>query len=244
LINIYAPNQASARAQFWDTLVSILPESIEHWIVGGDFNMLEVPTDRVGGDFNMLEVPTDRVGGNAITMHGRELVAWERLVSKLRILDAWYTSHFSRASGSLQFSRSSRCSSKDYIDFQTTDIRNSNITNQSRLDRFYLSDYFTIKGGHVGILAGTTVSDHAPVILDIKGKKVKQKIKLRIPNFMFKDPQIKLEVQRKWYEGMSAEDNLIQKVVKTLTTMSSFFFKKVESLSEKSIEKERSLHRS
>jgi hypothetical protein len=114
LINIYAPNQASAHAQFWDTLVPVLSESIEHWIIGGDFNM--------------LEVPTDRVGGNTITVHVRELVAWERLVFKLQILDAKYTSHFSRTSGSLQFSRSSRCSDKDYMDFQTTDIRNSNIT--------------------------------------------------------------------------------------------------------------------
>jgi hypothetical protein len=225
LLNIYAPNQASARAHFWDTLVSILPDSIEHWIVGGDFNM--------------LEVPADRVGGNAITVHGRELAAWERLVFKLRILDVWYASHFSRTSGSLQFSRSSRC-----IDCQSTDISNPNIINQSRLDRFYLSDFFTIKGGHVGILAGTTVSDHAPVILDINGKNRKQKVKLRVPEFMFKDPQIKLEVQRIWYEGMSSEDNLVQKVVKTLSTISSFFFRQVESLSEKTAEKERRLRRS
>jgi F0F1-type ATP synthase epsilon subunit len=37
------------------------------------------------------------------------------------------------------------------------------------LDRFYLSDYFTIKEGEVGILAGTTIPNHAPIILDIKG---------------------------------------------------------------------------
>ena len=46
VINIYAPNQSSHCAVFWDTLEQALPTSIEHWIMGGDFNMLEDPMDR------------------------------------------------------------------------------------------------------------------------------------------------------------------------------------------------------
>ena len=33
----------------------------------------------MGGDFNMIETPEDRQGGNQVTVHGVELVDWERL---------------------------------------------------------------------------------------------------------------------------------------------------------------------
>lgn len=34
ILNLYAPNQASAWASFWDQIVDALPE-VEHWCVGG-----------------------------------------------------------------------------------------------------------------------------------------------------------------------------------------------------------------
>ena len=45
---MYAPNHASARARFWDEIADQLPRSVEHWIVGGDFNMIEDVNDRIG----------------------------------------------------------------------------------------------------------------------------------------------------------------------------------------------------
>ena len=55
-----------------------------------------------------------------------------------------------RIHGSLSFSRSDR---------------RENGANLSRIDRFYVSNYVRLIGGQIGIMAGTTFSDHAPVTL-------------------------------------------------------------------------------
>ena len=47
-LNVYAPNQASARAEFWVRLATSLP-SVDSWCVGGDFNMLESLRTRLVG---------------------------------------------------------------------------------------------------------------------------------------------------------------------------------------------------
>ena len=43
--------------------------------------------------------------------------------------------------------------------------------NISRLDRLYVSDMFSQKGGTIKIMPGTSFSDHTPVILSLVGKK-------------------------------------------------------------------------
>ena len=91
LLNVYAPNHASARARLWEEIYLSLPEDVENWIVGGDFNM--------------LEDPQDRRGGSMITIQGLELANWERLVRKLRIYDMWHLSNFHKGVDSLRFSR-------------------------------------------------------------------------------------------------------------------------------------------
>ena len=138
VLNVYAPNQASARAEFWAQIADALP-AVEHWCVEGDFNM--------------LEDPLDRVGGSQTTLHGSELAAWERLCMTLRISDVWQHEAFLHAPGSLDFSRSDR---------------RQGGTNLSRLDRFYVSDWLGEHGDSVGILAGTSFSDHAPVVLALE----------------------------------------------------------------------------
>lgn len=136
-LNLYVPNQASARAAFWTQIADALPEN-EHWCVGGDFNMIEAPGDRIGGSHVMV--------------HGSELAAWERFCMALRIDDVWHLESFGRDHGSLLFSCSDRW------------IGGSNL---SRIDRFYVSDWVGGRGGSIGILAGTSMSDHAPVVLSI-----------------------------------------------------------------------------
>ena len=129
------------RAEFVDIvrfIADALP-AVDHWCVGGDFNM--------------LEDPLDRVGGNQTTLHGSELAAWERLCMTLRISDVWQHEAFMHATGSLDFS----CSD-----------RRKGGTNLSRLDRFYVSDWLGEQGGSVGILAGTSFSDHAPIVLALE----------------------------------------------------------------------------
>ena len=47
-LNIYAPNDRGARKGFYTQIVQQLPHA-DHWCMGGDFNMIEAPRDRVGG---------------------------------------------------------------------------------------------------------------------------------------------------------------------------------------------------
>ena len=91
MLNIYAPNHASARARFWEQILEALPR-VDAWCVGGDFNMIE----------DMY----DRRGGSLTTVHGSELASWERLCLALHIEDAWHHPCFSQCPDSLRFSRS------------------------------------------------------------------------------------------------------------------------------------------
>ena len=88
ILNVYAPNHASARAEFWARLAAALL-SVDSWCVGGDFNI--------------LESPEDRLGGHHVTIHESELAAWERLCMTLRISDAWFIESFSRAQEAFTF---------------------------------------------------------------------------------------------------------------------------------------------
>ena len=60
VLNIYAPNQASNRKRFWIDMYNKIPQA-NHWCVGGDFNMLEDPSDRTGGNARTIR-----------GMHGRD----------------------------------------------------------------------------------------------------------------------------------------------------------------------------
>ena len=105
------------------------------------------------GHFSMIESLNDRRGGGNTTISGQELACWERLICfKLGIMDVWHSQSFMKMALSLAFSHSDR--------------RNEGV-NVSRLDRFYLSNYFHEKGGLIGIMPGTTFSDHAPVCINI-----------------------------------------------------------------------------
>ena len=129
LLNLYAPNHASAWIDLWTQIIDALPGADE-WCIGGDFNM--------------IEAPEDRCGGCQVTVHGSELAAWERSCLTLRISDVWHSVGFSRERDSLSFSRSDR---------------RIGGTNLSRLDRVYASDLVLDRGGSVGILGGTCMSD-------------------------------------------------------------------------------------
>ena len=84
----------------------------------------------------------------------------------LRLLDAWFLAGFSQAQGSLSFSRSDRR------------LEGSNL---ARLDRLYVSDALCDREGSIGILAGTTFSDHAPVVLVLEEQRRPAGQQLRIP---------------------------------------------------------------
>ena len=74
ILNVYAPNHASARAEFWARLAT---------------SLLIVDSCCVGGDFNMFKSPEDTIGGSHVTIHRSEQAAWEQLCISLLIFNAW-----------------------------------------------------------------------------------------------------------------------------------------------------------
>ena len=168
ILNVYAPNHASARAEFWSRIAS---------------SLLRANCWCMGGDFNMLESLDDRVGGSQTSVHDRELAAWELLCMTMRILDAWSHEGFARAAGSLCFSRSDR---------------RLGGTNLSRLDRFYIRYSVGERGGTMGILASTTFSDHAPVVLVLEDQRRPAGTQLRIPEVVVTDACLCGEIKEIW----------------------------------------------
>jgi exonuclease III len=142
ILNIYAPNTVVDRIELWSHLLSSLPQNIDHWCIGGDFNM--------------LKHPIDCTGGRGDTIRGNKLAKWDELSMSLRIRDVWKSSEFITHKGSRLYSR--------------TDLSH-NPVNQSRLDRFYVTNYFKSLGGMVMIVPDVSLSDHAPILLRIDSKE-------------------------------------------------------------------------
>ena len=79
ILNIYAPNLAAERQEFWLQLVAKKP-NVELWIIGGDFNMVEHPEDRRGN-----------ANGTA---QGAEKYAWDKFCLAYNVLDCWNALNF------------------------------------------------------------------------------------------------------------------------------------------------------
>jgi hypothetical protein len=150
------------------------------------------------GDYNMMEIPSDRLGGSHISIHGQELAIWERLIFKLRIQDAWHLSSYSKLCGSLHFSKSNRSVDTD----GTTPL----MVNLSRLDRMYLGDVSCQKIGRNSILVGTTFSNHFPVLLRVQKEDTnKRNHRVKIPDKMYQDQKYKCAVERIWQQTIKRE---------------------------------------
>ena len=97
IVNVYAPNSSPLQALFWRQLADGLPFA-DAWILAGDFNIT-------------LHTK-DKVGGTHIVVQGSELVAWDLLMGRLGVKDAWYV--LKKPRSSLSFSRV-RCSINGFL---------------------------------------------------------------------------------------------------------------------------------
>ena len=107
IINVYAPNSSTNRAHFWRQLADGLPIA-DAWILAGDFNM--------------TLYKEDKVGGMQMVVQGAELVAWDLLMGRMGVKDAWHV--IKKPRSSLSFSRAG-CSMNGFC--------------MSRIDRIYIS---------------------------------------------------------------------------------------------------------
>jgi exonuclease III len=80
----------------------------------------------------------------------------------------------------MRYSRSDRgFKNFDKLEQHSHQASNRNAVN-SRIDRFYLSDFFIEKGGTIGIQPGTTLSDHVHVILKFNSDMGRRNFKFQI----------------------------------------------------------------
>ena len=92
--------------------------------------------------------------------------------------------------------------------------------NLSRLDWFYVSNYFRDRGGTIAILSSTNFSNHVPVMLNIEDTihyafKILEKVLL--------DDAWLDDVQHIWISSQSSTDNVVEKVVMGIRQLSPFF---------------------
>ena len=214
VLNVYAPNHASARVEFWTQIVESLPPA-DGWCVGGDFNM--------------LEDASDRRGGSQTTVHGSELAAWEDLCMTLRIEDVWHHPAFVRDQHSLLFSRSDR---------------RVGGTNLSRLDRMYVSDFFGSRGGTISIIAGTCLSDHYPVVLSISEGRRTGASAVRIPESLQTDTELTDQIGECWTQLVGQSDAHARSCADGLEAVSLLLRGEATRRLAEARETERRLHRS
>lgn len=136
ILNVYGFSHTGARAMLWNHLAQTdLPEA--EWILVGDFNNIEQASDKQGG-FSKTSIGS------------RELDAWNRLLVKLRVRDAFHLKTFRRRSEKT---------------FTWSNGRQDDTLVQSCIDRHYIPPRIEDIGGTTEILPTLQdISDHAGVV--------------------------------------------------------------------------------
>ena len=181
LLCIYAPNEARLRANFWQDIVDVLPV-VDSWIVGGDFNNLESPSDyRADTPPHLPDIAP------------AEIDAWDSFLFALRLSDAWHEHSFTHTEGSLHFSWGFRRQAGRLLE---------------RLDRFYIGAWAAGIGGSMMIWPGTALSDHAPVSIRILAQRPDAPRRgCRIPDVILSSDTLQAELQGIWSTTQSTLDH-------------------------------------
>ena len=116
-----------ARSVFWDSLSQGFP-SMDTWIVGGDFNNVELPSDvEVEGIPRVSSIaPCEREN-------------WNRFLLAIHGSNAWHSPSFAHLQSSLSLSWGFRKQGGHLLE---------------RLDRFYIDSWIAQQGGTTSIVSG------------------------------------------------------------------------------------------
>lgn len=131
---------------------------------------------------------------------------------------------------------------RDSLNFSRSDRRIGG-TNLSRLDRVYASDLVLDRGGSVGILGGTCMSDHAPVVvvLDEGSRHCSQS--LRIPESIQLDESVAERVEQQWRQAQMSSESQVQVLVQSLGQITALFCEEAATRLAQTREDEQRLHR-
>ena len=95
----------------------------------------------------------------------------------------------------------------------------------------------------MGILAGTTFSDHAPVVLVLEDQRCPAGTQLRIPEVVVTDAGLCGEIEEIWMEAQRQELDPAEQCAAGLRGISLFLHEKAKSRLEEVRERERRLRR-
>jgi hypothetical protein len=177
IINVYGFSNTGPKAMMWTHLEQAqLPEA--QWILAGDFNNIESINDKQGGS-------------TKTSISIRELEAWNKLLVKLGVRDAFHSDTFHR---------------KNNKAFTWSNVHKDDTMIQTRIDRISITHILDNKGGTTEILPTIPdVSDHAGVILHARGP---HRRKTRPPAFnkgLLLNPDSKEALLATWKEAMDSE---------------------------------------
>lgn len=145
ILNVYGFSHTGPKAMMWNHLAQApLPDA--HWVLAGDFNNIESSMDKQGGS-------------NKTNINHRELEAWNKLLIRLGVRDAFHIGSYHR---------------KNSKAFTWSDAHQDDTMIQTRIDMIYINQLLEQQGGTSEILPTILdVSDHAGVCLHTnkKGKK-------------------------------------------------------------------------
>lgn len=167
----------------WSELAASLDTNF-HWLLIGDFNMVEYHADHVGGEGQIIR--------------GREARAWKNLAKKYNLTDT-----FTPREGHLRFSWDNQRvhrhnpANVDELQFGPRILR--------RIDRIYapqLSRGFSTTVTSI-ILPGYSLSDHAPVVASLKsGGHTCRPTRHRMSMAHLRDPTFVSRLVRSWELGV------------------------------------------
>ncbi|KAL3679112.1 hypothetical protein R1sor_022068 [Riccia sorocarpa] len=194
ILAVYAPNTAAERAMLWEQIRSSV-DCTRAWVVLGDFNMITRESDQAGGSY---------AGLNAV-----EKVAWEALVTDLRLED-----YFERRTGTNWFSWDNLHKQGPHQQNTVTSSSSSGGETTSsegrppsscdrilkRLDRIYLSEEIVGKQDRYEILDSTMKSDHAPVFMSLtdRGRKEARRVRFCMNVSLLRASDFKTQVLEAW----------------------------------------------
>ena len=144
----------------------------------------------------------------------------------MHIVDAWTIDTFLRGPDSLRFTRSDR---------------RTNGVNLSRLDRFYVSTYLRQWGGQIGILAGTSFSDHSLVSLEVLGRKLNGQAVTRMLDSVIQDSSLKEQVNQLWNSFGGGQRTVPERFMQILSHTRDLFCFHSREKYRKYVKKEKAL---
>ena len=108
---------------------------------------------------------------------------------------------------------------RNYCNHSNNSNRGSVALNLSRIDRFYADSFFWDRGGYVGIVFGTSFSNHALVLLKFCMDSHNSISRLYVPRFIVVDMTLQHSVFSLW--RMVVGDSNCQKLQNVMMLISS-----------------------